>query len=351
MSTFSKRLAGLAVTGVALGTGIGVGQGFVSRTNVFGTATSSVAVAGDFSANARSSDENNTIHVVKSVSPAVVTIQDGAGGLGSGVIIDSKNGIILTNNHVIRAAQGGQVQVKLKNAKLLRGQVLGADADIDIAVVKVNASNLPAAVLGDSDKLEVGQSAIAIGAPLGFEQTVTHGVVSALNRRISANDNDVFIQTDAAINPGNSGGPLLDSEGRVIGINSVVIRGEQAQSLGFAVPINVARDVARQVIANKQVRRAFLGISSVTITPELADQFQLPIQSGVIVDIVGSGTPAEAAGLRQGDLIVGLDGKSVSETGDISRILRGKRPGDAVTIIVRRPSGTFRATARLGGQQ
>jgi serine protease Do len=349
LNSFTKSIAAVAVGGLSLGAGIGMGQGLTLQTRLGTVGLIDAARAGVAVSTSRSSDELNTIQVVKSVSPAVVTIADGS-GLGSGVIIDGKSGIILTNNHVIAGAAGGLVEVKLKNARTLRGRVLGTDPIVDIAVVKVNATGLPQAVIGDSDKLDVGESAIAIGAPLGLEQTVTHGVVSALNRKISPDAIEGYIQTDAAINPGNSGGPLLDSQGRVIGINSAVLRGNEAQSLGFAVPINVARQVAREVLSNGTIRHAIIGIGPVSITPELADQFQLPIQSGVIVGSVGEGTPAAAIGLRQGDIITAIDGEKLAGAGDLRRIVRAKKPGDTILLTVRRPNGTARVKLRLAGQ-
>ena len=348
MSSFSKSLAAIAVASVSLGAGLGISQGLLGRTHAPATPFTLAAQADPTPSFGRSSDELNTIRVAKSVSPAVVTIADGA-GLGSGVIIDGKNGIILTNNHVVARAENGVVEVKLKNARTLRGRVMGTDPAVDIAVVKVNGSGLPQAALGDSDKLDVGQSATAIGAPLGLEQTLTHGVVSALNRKISPDDVEGYIQTDAAINPGNSGGPLLNSRGQVIGINSAVLRGNEAQSLGFAVPINVARDVARQVLSRGSVKRAYLGIGPASITPEVAYEFQLPIQTGVIVGSVGEGTPAAAAGVRQGDLITAINLERLTGSGDLMRIIRGKKPGDIVTLTLRRPRGVTQIQVRLAG--
>ena len=293
----------------------------------------------------RSSDESNTISVARDVSPAVVTILE-RGGLGSGVIIDGKNGIILTNNHVI-ANSGGSVGVKLKNAKTLRGRVLGSDPNIDIAVVKVDAADLPQAILGDSDNLQVGQTAIAIGNPLGLEQTLTHGVVSALDRKLSPNDEEGFIQTDAAINPGNSGGPLLDSKGRVIGINTAVLRSNEAQSLGFAVPINTARDVAQRILSPGTARRAIMGVVPVSITPQMASQYRLPVGEGVLLYSVPDGSPAAAAGLREGDILTRIDNTPLAGKGDLLKYLRSKKPNEVVTVSGIRPRGKFSAKVTL----
>ncbi len=379
MEKFAGKILTVGVASLALGAGFGIGQGCMLRGNIGGQAatTRQAPISADFGlstpasaapadpapedtteaspleaeaaapiANPRSTDENNTISVARNVSPAVVTVYEN-GGLGSGVIIDGKNGIILTNNHVV-ANSGGQVRVKLKNAQTLPGKVLGTDRAVDIAVVQVKGGDLPQAVLGDSDKLQVGQTAIAIGNPLGLEQTLTHGVVSALNRKISPDDVEGFIQTDAAINPGNSGGPLLDSQGRVIGINTAVLRGNEAQSLGFAVPINTARDVARQIVSNGTVRRAVMGITPLSITPQLASEYRLPIRQGVLLYDVADGSPAAQAGLRNGDILTKLGDTSLTGAGDLIKYLRGKKPGDSVTVAGMRPRGGFTATVRLG---
>jgi len=350
---FPKQLALIATAGITLGAGIGIGQRLIGHSSS-GTIAAAPLLTATAEANPtapaseRSSDERNTIAVVKEVSPTVVTITSGE-GLGSGVIIDGKQGIILTNNHVIAEAPGGQVDVTLKNAKTLRGQVLGTDRDVDIAVVKVNASGLPQAELADSDRLDVGQTAIAIGAPLGLEQTVTHGVVSTLNRKINPDQVEGYIQTDAAINPGNSGGPLIDSSGHVIGINSAVLRGNEAQSLGFAIPINVARDVAHQILSGGNAHRAFLAIQPRSITPELAEQFQLPVSTGVIVWGISRELQTSAR-IYAGDLITSVDGKRIGGSGDLLRIVRAKRPGEIISLGIRRPDGPVTIKVRLGGQ-
>ncbi len=303
----------------------------------------------------RSSDEALTIQVAREVSPAVVTVFEG-NGLGSGVIFDSKRGLILTNAHVVRNARGNTIGVRFKNAQEVQGQIIGADTQTDVAVVKVDVTklpNLPEAPLGDSSKVEVGQSAIAIGNPLGLAQTVTTGVVSALNRSPDErNPNKVdpkgFIQTDAAINPGNSGGPLCDSQGRVIGINTAVLRVQGAEGLGFAIPINVARDIANQLVASGKVRRATLGATIGTVSPEMAEQWSLPVQQGVIIGDVMPGSPAQRAGLRRQDILTEADGKSLSTMEDLLSIIRAKKPGDTMALRGVRPRGSFNATVTLG---
>jgi S1-C subfamily serine protease len=196
----------------------------------------------------------------------------------------------------------------------------------------------------------VGQAAIAIGNPLDLERTVTSGVVSAVNRSPRGLGLDELIQTDAAINPGNSGGPLLDSGGRVMGINTVIYR--NTTGLGFAVPSNLARDVADQLLTTGRVERAFLGINYNEISREMAAQFRLPVSEGIVISAVGRGSPADAAGLRQGDIITGVSGEAIGRGGDLRQLLRDRQPGDVVTIQGRRYNGrafaAFSARARLG---
>jgi serine protease Do len=279
---------------------------------------------------ATTAGEQTVVRVARQISPAVVSVGQ-AGGSGSGVIIRS-DGIILTNAHVV--GRSNAVEVRLADGRVLQGQVLGRDPGVDVAVLRVPATNLPVAPLGDSDRLEVGQSAIAIGNPLGLERTVTTGVVSAINRDPVGFELGGLIQTDAAINPGNSGGPLLDSSGRVIGINTVILRG--ATGLGFAIPINMARDVADQIITTGRVRRAFLGIGYADIDRFLAAQFRLPVREGIIVTSVAPGSPAARAGLRPEDIITRIGETQVTQGGDLRRSLRARRPGDTVTLTVLR---------------
>jgi serine protease Do len=344
------RLATVGIAAAALGTGVGFGLGCADRiaADRNGASRSNEITPAVFAQGTTSSDapvrdveEQTTIRVVRQVSPAVVTVARD-GGLGTGVIID-KSGLILTNAHVVGDAR--RVQIKLKNAQTLSGTVLGTDRDIDIAVVRVTGGgNLPTAPLGDSDALAVGQKAIAIGNPLGLEQTVTTGVVSAVNRKISPNDVAGFIQTDATINPGNSGGPLLNSAGQVIGINTAVLRGNGAEGLGFAVPINDARQSAKDLAEKGRIDRAIMGISPVNITPQVVQRFGLPVQDGVIVYEVSRGLPADRAGIRPGDIITEMDGTKIGGTGDLLRVLRSKSPGNTVRV-----SGVREGGARLNG--
>ncbi|HEX5387343.1 MAG TPA: trypsin-like peptidase domain-containing protein [Gemmatimonadales bacterium] len=287
--------------------------------------------------------EQITVRVARQISPSVVSVrrQD---ALGSGIIIQS-DGVIITNAHVVGSAR--QVQVGLADGRELNGEVLGRDPSVDVAVVRVDGHNLPAAPLADSDDLVPGQTAIAIGNPLGLERTVTVGVVSAVNRSPRGFGLEGLIQTDAAISPGNSGGPLLNSNGQVIGITTAVIAAPGASNLGFAVPINLANDIAHQVVTTGRITRAFLGIDYRDIDEILAQQFGLPVDQGIIVAAVGRGTPAARAGLRQGDIITELDGKPLKGGGELRKALRARKPGDTVTLTVLRPGGTSTVKATL----
>jgi serine protease Do len=295
----------------------------------------------------RDPGEAVVIRVARQATPAVVAVAV-RGGSGSGVIIRA-DGVILTNAHVVR--DFGDVDVGLADGRRVSGRVLGRDPAVDVAVVRVQATELPAAPLADSDRLEVGQMAIAIGNPIGLERTVTTGVVSAVNRSPRGFELGGLIQTDAAINPGNSGGPLLDSQGRVMGINTVIIQG--TTGLGFAIPINLARDIAEQVLTTGRVRRAVLGIVPDDLIPELAQLYDLPVREGIIVRQVEPGSPGARAGLQVADIITHIDGQRVTTSGDLRRILRGRRPGDSVRLtVVRAPdrgrATTLTLTAQLG---
>ncbi|HEU5210035.1 MAG TPA: trypsin-like peptidase domain-containing protein [Longimicrobiales bacterium] len=287
------------------------------------------------------------IGIVRDVSPAVVGIRTSSGS-GSGVII-TPDGLIITNAHVV--GRGGNVRVSLANGSEVDGRVLGIAQTVDIAVIDIQGDDLPHAVLGDSDALQVGQSAIAIGNPIGFERTVTTGVLSAMNRSLGFGYEEL-IQTDAAINPGNSGGPLLNSSGQVIGINTAAVREVPGQGplagLGFAIPINLARDIANQLATQGVVRRALLGIQHREVDPVIADQFGLPVNRGAIVLYVAPASPAQRAGLRQGDIITHIDDEELDDASDLRRILRQHDPGDVITVRGLRPQGQFTVRVELG---
>ena len=337
--SFGRQIAAVAAFGATLGAGIGAGYG-IARSGAGSSPAWAAPITG------RTADEESVIRVARSVSPAVVTVLDQA-GLGSGVILDGNKGIILTNFHVVREAANGAVQIRLKTARQIPGKVIYGDPNADLAIIKVNEKGLPQATIGDSDKLEVGEKAIAIGSPLGLEQTVTTGVVSAIDRRLSANAVDGFIQTDAAINPGNSGGPLLDSSGRVIGINTQVLRGNGAEGLGLAIPINAARYIVQQILATGRVTRVYMGVRTASVTPQLSLVYRLPVQSGALVDGVFKGSPAALGGVRPGDIITAFDGKPITGSNDVIRLLRPKKPGDAVRVSVRRGGSAGTVTVRL----
>lgn len=294
--------------------------------------------------NALTQDEATIIRVAREITPTVVSVSQRAGS-GSGIIVN-RDGVVLTNAHVV--GQSRTVEVGLADGRTLTGQVAGVDPTIDVAVVRVPAQNLPAAPLGDSDRLQVGQAAIAIGNPLGLERTVTSGVVSAVNRNPRGISLDGLIQTDAAISPGNSGGPLVDSRGRVIGINTAVLSGAGASGLGFAVPINLANDVVRQILETGHITRAYLGVSFADVDPELARQFGLPVKQGIIVGAVEGGSPAARAGIRPQDIIVKGNDTAVESGGDLRRLLRTLKPGATVRLEVVRPNGRTTIPVQLG---
>lgn len=289
-------------------------------------------------------EESVITRVVQQVRPAVVNINVRAQvatpfglfpqeGQGSGVTV-RPDGLILTNNHVVQGAQ--EIVVTLLSGRTLRGRVLGADRFADLAVVKVDSPQpLPSVEMGSSASLQVGQLAIAIGNPFGLGSTVTVGVISALNRSIQASRDFIIenlIQTDAAINPGNSGGALLDSAGRLIGINTAIIR--EAQGIGFAIPIDYARVVMDQLVARGRVVRPALGVEiRGEIDASTARAYNLPVDHGVVV-VPQPGGPAERAGMRPQDIIVAVDGQKIGTIGDLRRELFRKKPGDTVRVEV-----------------
>lgn len=289
------------------------------------------------------------LEAARDVTPSVVSVQPlDERGMGSGVIV-STNGYIITNSHVVRGSD--EVLVTLATGKKLRARVLGDDPSVDIAVVKVAASDLPAAHLGDSDRLEVGQTAIAIGNPLGFERTVTAGIVSATNRNLSGEGAvlDNLIQTDASINLGNSGGPLVDALGRVIGINTAVVSGPVGGGgLGFSVPINTAKEVLDDIVEHGRVIRPWLGLTYIAITPEMAEQYNLPVSEGAIVAEVLRGGPADQAGVRPEDIIVQLGESPIRGIGDLRSVLRERQPGASLQATVVRGRSRRTLTIRIG---
>ncbi|WP_420125399.1 S1C family serine protease [Longimicrobium sp.] len=331
------KMSGVRLIAGALAAGVGVGFGAAVGADFRGAPPAYAQQEGE---------EASVVRVARQVTPAVVSVTT-ANGAGSGVIIRA-DGVILTNAHVV--GNSTRVEIGLANGQRIAGRVLGGDPSIDVAVVDVEGTDLPTAALGNSDQLQVGQTAIAIGNPLALERTVTRGIISALNRNQEQIGLDELIQTDAAINPGNSGGPLLDSRGRVIGINTAILRGGGgvgAEGLGFAVPINLASDVARQVLETGRVRRAFIGIQYGDVSPEMAREFNLPVERGIIILGVQPGSPAAAAGIRRGDIITRMDDVALTNVGDLRRAIRERNPGQEVTFSGLRPDGPFTARVRL----
>jgi serine protease Do len=256
-------------------------------------------------------------------------------GVGSGVVIDEK-GYILTNNHVIDDAE--RLKVTLTDGRVLRGRVVGNDEMTDLAVIKVEAEQpLPAAELGNSDDLKAGQIVMAIGNPFGLTggPAVTAGIVSSLNRSIQASSGVLeLIQTDAAINPGNSGGPLVNTKGEVIAINTANM--PYAQGIGFAVPINTAKSILKELIEKGKVTRPWIGVASMKVTPQLARYYGLPASEGALIAKVEPYSPADDAGLRKGDIIEGIDGSRVEDPSQIASHVRKKQVNDQLTLTVNR---------------
>jgi Do/DeqQ family serine protease len=321
------------------------------------------------------SDPNSIVSVVEQTGPAVVRINStrtvthqlpdafndpffrqffGSGiqsppskeiirGIGSGFIINA-DGQILTNAHVVDGAD--TVTVTLKDGRTFKGKVLGEDPVTDVAVVKIPAEHLPTVTLGNSDQLQPGDEAIAIGNPLGLDNTVTSGIISAKGRTLSDKRID-FLQTDAAINPGNSGGPLLNSQGQVIGINTAIIQG--AQGIGFAIPINTAKRIANQLIAHGKVEHAYVGIEMVTLNPEVKQAINsnpnsgltVETDKGVLIAKVQSNSPAAKAGLRSGDIIQKIDGQVITDARTVQELVDSKSVGSNLLLEVSRQGQTL----------
>jgi serine protease Do len=270
-------------------------------------------------------------------------------GLGSGVIV-SKEGYILTNNHVVGDAD--KILVKLTDGRELEGKLVGTDPATDIAVVQVKADNLPVSKLGNSDELEVGETVIAIGNPFGLEQTVTSGIVSAKGRSgVGVSDYEDFIQTDASINPGNSGGPLINLEGEVVGINTAIFsRSGGNMGIGFAIPINMTQAVMTALIETGKVTRGFLGVVIQDVTQDLADALGVKPGSGVLISSVGADSPASKAGMKQGDLIVSFNNKEVKTSNQLRNTVAGVPPGSTVPVVLMREGKPLNVNVQVGEQ-
>jgi len=321
------------------------------------------------------SEEQNNILVYRKNIPSVVNITSKAvtfdffyglvpqEGQGSGFVID-KEGHVLTNYHVIADAR--QVEVTMHNRKRFRATVVGTDPAHDLAVIQINAPNLTPAVLGDSRNLQVGQKVYAIGNPFGLAGTMTRGIVSSIRPVKEPNGAaiDEAIQTDAAINPGNSGGPLMNWHGEVIGINTMILSNVgQNAGIGFAIPINTAKAVLNDLVTLGRVKRPAMGVATIPIGPELADQMGLPVDFGLLIVKVTPGGAAEHAGLRGGteraylgntpillggDLIVAIDGENVQDQQDLAQVMNAHRAGDTVKVTLYRGKQKMDVNVTLG---
>ncbi|MBE9221353.1 trypsin-like peptidase domain-containing protein [Cyanobacterium stanieri LEGE 03274] len=397
-SLLSKLSAGTSLLVV----GLGIGMGVSSLTNISQTSAFTLPFSSSEESNNlqesnnpspvaripemnRNGNVNFVAEVVQEVGPAVVRInasrtvstqvppifndpffrrffgdqipnipeEETREGTGSGFII-SADGKILTNAHVVEGAS--EVSVSLKDGRVLEGQVLGTDALTDLAVIEVDADNLPVARLGNSDDLIIGEWAIAIGNPLGLDNTVTTGIISATGRssaQIGVGDKRLdFIQTDAAINPGNSGGPLLNAQGEVIAINTAIIR--NAQGLGFAIPINRAAEIAEQLITDGRVEHPYIGISMVSITPQNRQRiesqgFRLSgDERGVLVVQVAPNSPGARAGLQPGDIITGIGPESVTDAEAVQKAVASSRVGNDLELRLKRNTEEVSLNVTLG---
>jgi serine protease Do len=306
------------------------------------------------------------VQVVKRVQPAVVNVvtnlfqqtpfgEQRERGVGTGFIVRS-NGIIVTNFHVVEGASHITVIVGISpNVRRFTGRVIGGDQQADLAVLKIDGDNLPTVTIGDSGTLELGEPVVALGYALALQggPTVTSGIVSALNRVVRANDPNFrartythVIQTDAAINPGNSGGPLVNLAGQVVGINTA--GAQQAENIGFAIAVNAAKPTIDETIAHPSAPVAFLGVTTQDVNRDLQFQLNLPVDHGAfVVNVVPKG-PAQAAGIRRGQVIVSFDGKPVNGSDDLGSLIQEHKPGDRATVGVVLPDGTERSfTATL----
>lgn len=344
------------------------------------TATASPSMPVTSSAAGAALPTNFVVQVVQKVGPAVVRInasrtvqeqetdspwgrffespsQDRGSeevrGTGSGFIFNAQ-GLVMTNAHVVDKAD--QVTVLLKDGRQFKGKVLGEDPLTDVAVIKIEASNLPTVSLGNSKELLPGEWAIAIGNPLGLDNTVTVGIISATGRsgsEIGISDRRVrFIQTDAAINPGNSGGPLLNAAGQVIGVNTAIIQG--AQGLGFSIPINSAQQIAQELVKTGKAEHAYLGVQMVDLTPELRNRLnqqenlKIDAEEGVLVIKVMPNSPAAAGGIKAGDLVQSIDEQPTRTSDDVQQAVEAARPGGMITIEAKHQGQLRRLRITLG---
>ena len=303
-------------------------------------------------------DESAVLEVVEKVTRSVVNINTvrllhdfyyqvhPIQGMGSGVIIDPK-GYIVTNNHVVAGAE--KIDVTLVSGEVLSGKLVGTCASEDVAVLRVNGEKLPATELGDSDQLRVGQTVFAIGNPFGLSggPSVTKGVISAVKRSIRSEKGLIenLVQTDASINPGNSGGPLVDVSGMVVAINTAIV--PFAQGIGFAIPVNVVKRCATEIITHGKVMRPWLGVSGLSVTPEIASYYDLPVDRGTLINDVMAGSPAEEAEMRRGDIIIGFGEKAINSVDDLVREVQKRKIGDKARVLLLRGDEKWMADVTL----
>ena len=273
-------------------------------------------------------------------------------GLGSGVIV-SQNGYILTNFHVVEAAD--QIEIALSDGRNLNARVVGSDPESDLAVLQITEQHgkelvLPAITLGKMENVVVGDVTLAIGNPFGVGQTVTMGIISALGRsHLGINTFENFIQTDAAINPGNSGGALVDSQGNLIGINTAIYsRSGGSLGIGFAIPISIARNVMEQIIQSGSVTRGWIGVEAQEISIDLAESFGLPDTNGALIAGVLRGSPADAGGIKPGDILLAVDGTAVKDPQGMLDLIASQKPGETVAFKLRRQNNVLETTVRIG---
>jgi len=303
-------------------------------------------------------DESSVLEVVEKVSRSVVNINTvrllhdfyyqvvPVQGMGSGVIIDPK-GYIVTNNHVIAGAE--KIDATLASSEVLSGKLVGTCASDDVAVIKVKGENLPTAELGDSDELRVGQTVFAIGNPFGLAggPTVTKGVISAVKRSIRSERGLIenLVQTDASINPGNSGGPLVDVHGRVVAINTAIV--PFAQGIGFAIPVNTAKRCSTEIITHGRVLRPWLGVSGLSLTPEIASYYNLPVEKGALITEVMPESPAEKAEMERGDIILGFGEKAINSVEELVGEIQKRKIGEKARVLLLRDGEKWIADVTL----
>lgn len=381
MSTHTKLLlvsllAGTMIVSIVGGGLLGGAAGYyLAQHPVGASATAITTTATQAQPVSSQPGSNNTIAAIQSVAPAVVTVintldpqkspnnvqilpspfgqlqpapNQAAKASGSGVIIDKK-GYIVTNNHVIENAQS--LEVIYADGSRHTATLVGADPVSDLAVIQVKDAVPAVASLGDSTQLQPGETVVAIGSPLGdFKNSVTEGIVSATNRNVDQQEG--LIQTDAAINPGNSGGPLVDTQGNVIGLNTLVVRGDgtsaQAEGLGFAIPSATIQSITQQLIAKGKVERPYLGVQYTLLDPDVAAQLQVTQTTGAYISDVTSNGPAAQAGLRKGDIITAIDSTNVDSSHTLSSLVMAHHIGDTVSLTVQRDGKAQTFSIKLG---